>query len=281
VRVDREERRAIDDTAWRGAIADARRAMAPTGRRGLARCVIEGLRLHERALRAGVVVDLAIVAEGLARRDEARVRELLERLRARGTRLHRAPDAAIVELAEGRAGAAIVGIARLAPAPPLEEVAGGGKGDPARLLVAADVAEPGNVGALVRTGLAAGVAAFVAAGASDPLHPKAVRTSMGSLFRLPVLRLDSVAEALERLKAAGVRTVGAVASGGTPLPRLPVDRRPIAVVVGREATGLGPQTLARLDDRVTIPMRTRIDSYSVNAAAAIVLYEIERRGWPT
>jgi TrmH family RNA methyltransferase len=264
-------RRVIDDTAWRGAIADIRRAMAPAARREGRRCVIEGLRLHERALRAGVGVEIAVVAESLADCG------LLERLRAGGTLLHRAPDAAVTRLAEGRAGAPIVGIARLAPQPCLEQIAAGGIGEPVRLLVAADVEEPGNVGALVRTGLAAGVAAFVAAGTSDPLHPKAVRTSMGSLFRLPVIRLGSVEEALGGLGAAGIRTVGAVATGGTPLPRLLVDDRPLAVIVGREASGLAPGALARLDERVTIPMRTPIDSYSVNAAAAIVLYEITRR----
>jgi TrmH family RNA methyltransferase len=255
--------------------------MTPGGRRRLARFVIEGTRLHERALRAGIRIDRTVVAQSFVESTAARPRELLEQLRAAGTVVHVAPDHVLAELTEGRSIGAVVGLAALAAAPPLEAILAAAAPRPPVLLVAADVEEPGNVGALVRTALAAGAVAFVASGISDALHPKAVRTSMGSLFRIPIVREEKPELAVERLREAGVRTVGATASGGTPLPDLALDGRPLAVVVGGEAFGLPPAVAGRLDERVTIPMGSEVDSYSVNAAAAIVLYEIRRRSLPS
>jgi tRNA G18 (ribose-2'-O)-methylase SpoU len=101
---------------------------------------------------------------------------------------------------------------------------------------------------------------------------------MGSLFRLPLAFFEDAAEVESELRAAGVRTVGATTQGGRSLPRADLSQRRLALFVGSEAFGLPPALLERLDDRVTIPMGSSIDSYSVNAAAAILLYAIGRAG---
>ena len=81
----------------------------------------------------------------------------------------------------------------------LDALINSGAPDPARLLVAVDVVDPGNAGALVRTAHASGAAAFVALGVTDPYHPRATRTSLGSLFRLPILRYATTAPFLAEL----------------------------------------------------------------------------------
>ena len=124
---------------------------------------------------------------------------------------------------------------------------------------------------------AGGAAAVVSVGAGDPFHPRSVRTSMGSLFKLPTLRFDTSREAIAALDRLGACKIGAVSSGGSPLPRLDPGDGPIAVIVGSEAFGLEPRLANTLDERVTIPMREGVDSYSVNAAAAILLYELGHR----
>ena len=147
--------------------------------------------------------------------------------------------------------------------------------DPCALVaVAVDVEDPGNVGALMRTSLAVGVAAFAAVGISDPFHPKAVRTSMGAVFKLPVLKRTDPGACLDVLAANGVGTVGAVSRDGVPLPeyRRPAGR--LALLVGSEAFGLPDAVVARLDGRVSIPQSSEVDSFSVNAAAAILLYSL-------
>ncbi len=137
--------------------------------------------------------------------------------------------------------------------------------------------DPGNVGALTRTALASGATALIAAGISDPYHPRAVRTSMGSLFRIPILRVQSGKALLDELRTLGVVTIGMVTGGGTPLPRVDLRDTPTALFVGREAFGLDGSTIDSLDHLVSIPMASAVDSYSVNAAAAIALYELIAR----
>jgi TrmH family RNA methyltransferase len=117
-------------------------------------------------------------------------------------------------------------------------------------------------------------------GATGAFHPKAIRTSMGSLFRMKVLEYATLEPLVQALRAAGIRTLGAVSRNGTPLPELGARTGPLAVVFGSEAFGLSAEECRQLDELVTIPMRTGVDSFSVNAAAAMFLYELQRLEGP-
>jgi TrmH family RNA methyltransferase len=254
--------------------ADIERAATARGRGRLGCYSIEGLRLHERALRAGVPVRRALLGRGLREQRSTRVRELVEGLARAGCELRDAPDAVLAKLTGGREVGAILGLVPIPRPPALSDLVRGAAADRVTLLVAVDVDDPGNVGALVRTALASGSAAFVSAGPGDPYHPRAVRTSMGSLFRLPLLSYEDAGGLDDDLRRAGFRTVGATSRGGRPLPRADLSHPRIALFVGSEAFGLPAAVVERLDDRVTIPMGSSIDSYSVNAAAAILLWAI-------
>jgi TrmH family RNA methyltransferase len=203
---------------------------------------------------------------------------LLSELRRSGCSLEVAPDAVLERLTAGRSIGAIVGLVRL-PAPRKLDRVLSAHGDRHPLLLAAvDVEDPGNVGALVRTGLASGATAFVAVGAGDPFHPRAVRTSMGSLLKLPLLRYAGLGDLLADCDRHGLMKVAAVSTGGTALPDLSFGDQGVAVLVGSEAFGLPEEVVAGMDARVTVPMAPGVDSFAVNAAAAIILYEIRRRG---
>jgi TrmH family RNA methyltransferase len=260
---------------WRGVLADIERAATAAGRLAVGRFSIEGTRLHERALTSRTPPESALVAGSYRRSESDRLQRLCEQLEAAGCRLYEVPDAVISTLTEGRRNGAIVGLVPLPRAPRLGQVVAADQ-RPALLLVAVDVEDPGNVGALVRTALASGASVFVGVGLGDPFHPKAVRTSMGSLFRLPLLRYPRLGPLLDELRELGVATVGAVSSGGASLPCLQLKAPAVALCVGNEATGLQGSTRSALDALVTIPMGSAIDSYSVNAAAAILLYELGR-----
>jgi len=260
--------------AWRGLLAEIERAATATGRERLGCFSIEGTRLHERALRAGATVEKALVAESYRGDRSERVGNLLAELERTGCELRTAPDDVLLRLTDGRNIGAIVGLVRLAGTVRLAEVVPRAKDAPCTLLVAVELDDPGNVGALVRTALASGCAAFVGVGQGDPFHPKAVRTSMGSLFRLPVVAYPGVEPLLDDLAALDVRTVGSVARGGRPLPSAGLDFPRAALFVGSEPFGLDESVQRGLDERVSIPMGSEIDSYSVNAAAAILLYSL-------
>jgi TrmH family RNA methyltransferase len=256
-----------------GGTAEAfRRALTPGGREAAGRFLIEGTRLHERALRAGVHVDQALVAASVLRDPAARERELLLALERSGTRLHAANRSLLSEFTSGRALGGFLGLVGL-PAPRRLSQTLDARG---LILVGIDVEDPGNIGALLRTALASGAAGFVAVGISDPWHPKAVRTSMGSVFKLPILRYDDVAAWLGDLAGVEATVVAAVSRDGAPAAQAGLDRRPLVLHVGSEAFGLPAAVLSRPVERVSIPMSAALDSFSVNAAAAILLYEATR-----
>ena len=134
------------------------------------------------------------------------------------------------------------------------------------LVVLDGVQDPGNVGTICRSAAAAGAPSVAALdGSADPLGPKAVRASAGSVFRLVVAR-GSWAE------LAGVAGFGAAARGGEPYQAVDLTGKPL-LAFGGEAHGLRRNDL----ELVTIPMAPGVESMNVAAAAAVLLFEIRRR----
>lgn len=127
------------------------------------------------------------------------------------------------------------------------------------------VADPGNVGTLLRAADAFGAGVALSAGCADPTSPKAVRASMGAIFRVPLAGFD---------EPAGKR-VALVADVGTPLSELSVDGD-VVLMLGAERDGL-PSDL-RYDEQVSIPQPGGGESLNVAMAGAIALYELARRG---
>jgi len=128
------------------------------------------------------------------------------------------------------------------------------------------VADPGNVGTLLRAADAFGAGVALSDGCADPTGPKAVRASMGSLFRVPLSGFD---------EPAGKR-VALVPSGGIPLPELDSGGE-IVLVLGAERDGLPGEILDRCEERASIPQPGGTESLNVAMAGAIALYELARR----
>ena len=130
------------------------------------------------------------------------------------------------------------------------------------------VGDPGNVGTLVRSAAALGPA-FVALseGCADATGPKALRASMGALFRVPLLAFDG----------APGRRIALVAHGGVPTEELDLSG-PTTFVLGAEREGLPESVLATCEERATIPLAPGSESLNVATAGAIALYELSRRG---
>ncbi|HEY2311453.1 MAG TPA: RNA methyltransferase [Gaiellaceae bacterium] len=128
------------------------------------------------------------------------------------------------------------------------------------------VGDPGNVGTLLRAADAFGAGIALSEGCADPTGPKAVRASMGSLFRVPVSAFD---------EPIG-RRVALVPDGGIPLPELD-SAGDVVLVLGAEREGLPTDVLERCDERASIPQPGGGDSLNVALAGAIALYELSRR----
>jgi RNA methyltransferase, TrmH family len=128
------------------------------------------------------------------------------------------------------------------------------------------VADPGNVGTLLRSAAAFGAGVALSAGCADPTGPKALRASMGAIFEVPLADFD---------EPEGTR-VALVPSGGTPLPELQLDGD-VVFVLGSERDGLPDEVLARCEARASIPHTGDVESLNVAMAGTIALYELRRR----
>jgi len=126
------------------------------------------------------------------------------------------------------------------------------------------VADPGNVGTLLRSADAFGAGVALSSGCADPTGPKALRASMGAVFRVPTVPFDD---------AAG-RRVALVPHGGTPLAEVALDGE-VVFVLGAEREGLPEEVLARADVRASIPQEG--ESLNVAMAGTVALYELSRQ----
>jgi TrmH family RNA methyltransferase len=139
------------------------------------------------------------------------------------------------------------------------------------------VQEPGNVGAIVRVAEAGGASGVVATGGSaDPFGWKALRGSMGSALRLPVVAADDAAEVVAEARRRGCRIVATTPRGG----RSPVEvdlTQATAVLIGGEGAGLPRTLVERASDRISIPMAPPVDSLNAAVTAALVVYEARRQ----
>jgi TrmH family RNA methyltransferase len=147
--------------------------------------------------------------------------------------------------------------------------------NPRLIVVLVDVADPGNVGTVIRTADAAGADAVVLAGHSvDPHNPKVVRASAGSLFHLPVPRADTT-ETLSALHHHGVQLLATAVDSAAELFDVAGTGRlgkPVAWLLGNEAHGLPHDVAGAADLTVRIPIRGRAESLNLAAAAAVCLY---------
>ena len=149
---------------------------------------------------------------------------------------------------------------------------------PPRLLGALDrINNSENVGAVVRNAAAFGAHGMLAGEtSSSPFLRRAVRSSMGSVFNLPVVECSSLVSSLNQLKRAGLRVMGAHPDGQRMIfeANLSVS---CCIVFGSEGFGISPEVLAVCDETLSIPMSNQVDSLNVGSAAAAFFCEAHRQ----
>lgn len=234
--------------------------------RGLA--VLEGVRLAEEAVAAGVAVAWVLYTEELAARERGGA--LIEALRRTGAPCYQVPEAVLAKAASTESPQGVLAV--FAPTRAAWEALRGGP-----VLLGDGLADPGNLGTMVRTAEALGADALILTGAAvDPSNPKVIRAAMGSLFRLPVILEPSAALAVDELRRAGYRLIVAEADGRQ-LPWQANLSGPVALAIGSEAHGPSADLLAGADETVRIPMPGPAESLNAGVAASLLLYEALRQ----
>jgi TrmH family RNA methyltransferase len=244
------------------------------------RLLLDGLHLLEEARGAQVpIASAAFTARALAGAD-GKARRIAAALANTGVRVVQVTDPVMDALSPTAHPSGVVALAAR-PRRALDDVLGPAGGSAALVVVAVDVQDPGNVGAIARVAEAAGATGFVAAGQSaDPFGWKALRGSMGSVLRLATVHDADAAAVVGALRARSLQILGAALSGAVPFDA--VDwRAPSACLVGSEGTGLPPAILEMTDRRVRIPMAPPVESLNVAVSAGLLLYEARRQRMAT
>ncbi len=233
--------------------------------------LLEGLHLIREALEAGAGIEWVLYEPGPGPAEE----ELLEDLRAAGVEVRDCPPALLREGSDLDSPRGLLGLARrpgTARRTLLEETAR----SRGVLLVAAGVQDPGNTGALVRAAAGLGATGFAALrGGASPWHPRALRGSAGTAFRLPVVEGWARETFLEEVGEAGLEILGAEAGGEDPA-RLPPARSGRVLLLGEEGRGLAPELRRACARRLGIPLHRGVESLNVATAAAVLLWELGR-----
>ncbi len=132
--------------------------------------------------------------------------------------------------------------------------------------------DPGNLGTIIRTAEAAGVKGVVMdRNTADVYSPKVVRSTMGSVFRVPFFYTDDLKETIIRIKKNGVRIYAADLSGQE-LGSVSLEKKR-AFVIGNEGAGLSKEISDLCDTKIRIPMKGKVESLNAAVAAALLMYK--------
>ena len=236
--------------------------------------LLDGPHLVGDAIAARLSIEHAAVDVNAGGRGE--IQKLMESLRASHVDVATVTAPVMAALSPVRSSSAIVAIARRPSGEPADLYESDRRATPL-VVIACDVQDPGNLGAIIRVAEAGGASGVVAVGASaDPFGWKALRGSMGSALRLPVRRLADPAAAAADARRRGCRLLAAVPRGGRSI--FDVDlRQPTAILIGGEGPGLPQALIDDADERITIPMQTPVESLNAATTAALVVYEARRQ----
>ena len=250
---------------------------------------IEGVRLIEDALSANAHFESVAFTSALEANDRGiALLDALQTVPCRGAQVSKQVMEVIADTESPQGVAAIV-------SRPYFEMEEFFAGDPKMIVIADQLQDPGNLGTIIRSAEAAGADGLITTRYTvDPFNHKALRASMGSALRFPII---TDAPRADVVKLCRERKMKLVVSRPTPeRPRGVIEDAarsesirlytdadftlPLALILGNEASGITEETASEADEFVYIPMAEGIESLNVSAAAAILLYEAARqRGW--
>jgi TrmH family RNA methyltransferase len=165
----------------------------------------------------------------------------------------------------------LLAVARKPENPLLSEMTG----RPGTVVVLPEIADPGNLGTIIRNTAALGGSGILLGKGASPWNAKAIRASAGTLFRLPIRRSDDLVAELQELAQSRTLIGTSLSEGSQPLSELPKRWQSPALLLGPEDFGLSPEIESLCHHLVHIPMSRGIDSLNVASASAIFLHHFK------
>src|SRR6266480_4764884 len=232
---------------------------------------LTGIHAVKEALEARRPIDRIAIAKG---RQDMRAEEIVQLARKQGVPVRFEDRGQLDRLANSKDHQGVVALATLVD---ILAVANAGSGKKGLIVLLDRVEDPHNLGAIVRTALAAGAHGVViperrAAGLSDTV----ARASAGALAHLPVAKVTNLVRTMEELKEAGYWLVGLDEQGDKNYTEVDYTS-PVGIVLGSEGQGLHELTRKRCDFVVSLPTTGPVKSLNVSVAAGVVLFEAIRQ----
>jgi TrmH family RNA methyltransferase len=249
-------------------LKELRHAFAHGEVTGSGECAVEGFRILDEAIRSGVRLRAVFVSESA----QDRAARVLPQIGAHVETVL-VPDKLFASVVSSDTPQGIAALVRV-KAFTVDEVLGAGPSGP--LLVVAGIQDPGNLGTILRSAEAFGAkGVLTASGTVSAYNSKVVRASAGSIFRIPLARVE-LKSALSAMRERGVRLIATSSHKGTPLPEADLSGE-VAIFVGNEGAGIEKRLLSEMDELIMIPHSPRVESLNAGIAASIVLYEAARQ----
>jgi RNA methyltransferase, TrmH family len=253
-------------------LKELRKAVSAPGRGAGALVGIEGPKLIEEALRAGLRVKTIFVAQGP---DHAPERMLEALTLPRETEVLHLPKKLLDQALATETPQSIAALIE-PPQWSWEQLLGSRRNAAPLVIVLAGLQDPGNLGTILRSAEAFGATGVVSLpGTVSAWNTKAVRASAGSVFRVPFLTSEIV-ECIPRLHGAGLAIFAALSHGAQQAHSADLAR-PVALIIGNEGNGVPGALAARADGTITIPFPGPVESLNAAVAASVLLYEASRQ----
>jgi 23S rRNA (guanosine2251-2'-O)-methyltransferase len=240
---------------------------------------LTGIHAVREALEAGQAFDRIVIARG---RQDTRVEEIVKLARRNNIAVRFEDRGQLDRLADSKDHQGVVALAAARAAATLEDIlaaanTGPGKGEKGLIVLLDGVEDPHNLGAIIRTALAAGAHGVVvperrAAGLTETV----ARASAGALSHLPVAKVTNLVRTMEELKEAGYWLIGLDEEADKSYTQADYTS-PVGIVLGGEGKGLHELTRKRCDFVVSLPTVGPVKSLNVSVAAGVVLFEAVRQ----
>jgi RNA methyltransferase, TrmH family len=232
--------------------------------------LIEGVKMVEEALRDKAGVSMVVAAPSLVQHHGKGVLKLAEN---RGVDILWISSALMDALSESKTPQPVMAVVKMQEHS-LDSLF---SRDPGLIILAHQLQDPGNLGTIIRTAEAVGASGIaITPNTVDPFNAKAIRASMGSILRLPIVHIGNIVSFMKTCKQKGYQTVATVLTGDRTYFDIDL-KKPTVVILGQEGAGLPQEVTSNIDLQIRIPMADTIDSLNVATAAAVILYEAMRQ----
>ena len=230
--------------------------------------MVEGYRIIKQAMETGEKLHMAVFCESFEKNEFCEA--VLNELESQGTRLYKLSQKLFDEISDTQNSQGIIAVAHMKSIGMKEQIEKGTR----FILILDRIQDPGNMGTIIRTADAAGVEAIVLLkGCVDIYNPKVLRSTMGSVFTMPILSVEDPDSAIGILKAEGFAVASSILETDSYYDEISYPQK-IALVIGNEANGIDQSIIERSDIKVKIPIYGKVESLNAAIAAGILMYKI-------